>query len=91
MEHFDELATDPAIRLEAVRAFAAERLEGRRYLDRYWVTATSGSSGRPGFFLFSEPEWLSVMASFARGLEWSGTGINLLRRRKMATVASTSP
>ncbi len=91
MEHFYELATDPAIRLEAVRAFAAERLEGRRYLNCYWVTATSGSSGRPGFFLFSEPEWLTVMASFARGLEWSGTGINLLRRRKMATVASTSP
>src|SRR3989338_7934524 len=70
MEHFDEVVTDRAIHLEAVRAFAGERLEGRLFLDRYWVTATSGSSGQPGFFLFNEPEWLTIVASFARGQEW---------------------
>jgi phenylacetate-CoA ligase len=91
MEHFDELATNPAIRLEAVRALAAERRPDRRYLDRYWLLATSGSSGQPGFFLFSEPEWLIVLASFARCLEWSGAGIIRLGRRKLATIASTSP
>lgn len=91
MEHFDELATDRSIRLETVRAFAAARVEGRRFLDRYWVMATSGSSGQPGFFLFNEPEWLTIVASFARGQEWSGARVSLLRRRKMATVASISP
>ena len=69
MEHFDEVVTDRSIRLEAVREFAAARVEGRRLLDRYWVTATSASSGQPGFFLFSEPEWLTIVASFARGYE----------------------
>jgi len=87
MEHFDDLVTDRAIHLEAVRAFAGERLDGRLFLDRYRVTATSGSSGQPGFFLFNEPEWLTIMASFARGQEWSGARINLSHRRKMATVA----
>lgn len=91
MEHFDELVTDRSIRLEAVREFAAARLEGRLFRDRYWVTATSGSSGQPGFFLFDEPEWLAIVASFARGQEWSGATVSLLRRRKMATVASISP
>jgi putative adenylate-forming enzyme len=91
MEHFDELVTDREIRLERVREFAASNVEDKRYLDRYWVTATSGSSGHPGFFLFNEPEWLTVMASFARGQEWSGAKVNLLRRRRMATVASISP
>ena len=91
MENFDELVTDPAIHLEAVRAFAGERLDGRLFLDRYRVTATSGSSGQPGFFLFNEPEWLTIMASFARGQEWSGARINLAHRRKMATIASISP
>lgn len=91
MEHFDEVVTDRSIRLEAVREFAAAGAEGRRYLDRYWVTATSGSSGQPGFFLFDEPEWLTIVASFARGQEWSGASVSLLRRRKMATVASISP
>ena len=91
MEQFDDLVTDRAIHLEAVRAFAGERLDGRLFLSRYRVTATSGSSGHPGFFLFDEPEWLAIMASFARGQEWSGARINLSPRRKMATVASISP
>lgn len=91
MENFNELVTDPSIRLEAVREFASGNADKRRYLDRYWVTATSGSSGHPGFFLFNESEWISIIASFARGQEWSGAKVNFLRRRKMATVASISP
>lgn len=90
MEHFDEVVTDQSIHLDAVREFAATRVEDRLFLDRYRVAATSGSSGHPGFFLFDEPEWLEIVASFARGQEWSGAKVNLLRRRKMATVASTS-
>lgn len=89
MEHFDDVVTDRDIQLAGVRAYAAQP-PGKLFLDRYWVTATSGSSGRPGFFLFDTPEWLTVMASFARGQEWAGAGINLLRRRRMATVASVS-
>ncbi len=90
MEHFDEVVTDPAIRLEDVRAYAARDTQGIRFLDRYFVTATSGSSGHPGFFLFNQDEWLNIMASFARGQEWSGKHVNLTRRTKMATVASRS-
>lgn len=91
MEHFDEVVTDPAIRLETVREFAANNIEDRLYLNRYRVSATSGSSGQPGFFLFNEPEFLTIIASFARGQEWSGAKVNLSQRRKMATVASISP
>lgn len=91
MEHFDEFVTDRSVKLEAVREFATARTEDRLFLDRYHVAATSGSSGHPGFFLFDEEEWLAIVASFARGQEWSGAKINLLRRRKMATVASISP
>jgi putative adenylate-forming enzyme len=91
MENFNELVTDPSIRLEDVRKFASGNAEKRRYLDRYWVTATSGSSGHPGFFLFNDAEWIAIIASFARGQEWSGAKVNFLQRRKMATVASISP
>ncbi len=91
MEHFDDLVTDRSIRLDAVREFASARAENRQFLGRYWVTATSGSSGHPGFFLFDEQEWLTMVASFARGQEWSGARVNPLHRRKMVTVASTSP
>lgn len=90
MDHFDELVTDRAIRLAGIRDFAAHGRPGARYLGRYHVSATSGSSGQPGFFIFDQNEWLNVMASFARGQAWSRLGIGFQRLR-MATVASVSP
>ena len=91
MEKFDELVTDRSLRLDEVRAYAGQGEAGQRYMKRYWVNATSGSSGRPGFFLFDEAEWVYILASFARGQEWSGVRINLTHRQRMATVASISP
>lgn len=91
MEHFDDLVTDRSLRLEAIRAYAAQGEAGQRYRNRYWVNATSGSSGQPGFFLFDRAEWVYVLASFARSQEWSGVQINLTHRQRMATVASISP
>jgi phenylacetate-CoA ligase len=91
MDHFDELVTDRSLHLEDIRAFAAQGEAGQLYKNRYWVNATSGSSGQPGFFLFGEAEWTYILASFARGQEWSGVRINLTHRQRMATVASISP
>lgn len=91
MEHYDELVTDRTVHLEEIRAYSSEAIAGKRFQNRYWVNATSGSSGHPGFFLFDESEWVSVLASFARSQEWSGVKIDLTHRQKMATVASISP
>jgi phenylacetate-coenzyme A ligase PaaK-like adenylate-forming protein len=91
MEHFDELVTDRRISLEDIRAHMATLRGDERYLDRYWVNATSGSTGHPGTFLFNRAEWATVLASFARGQEWGGIKVDMRRRRKMAVVASTTP
>ncbi len=91
MEHFDELVTDRAIRLEEVKTHMSNLTGDERFLGRYWVNATSGSSGHPGIFLFNRAEWIMVMASFARAREWGGVKVNLTRRVKTATVASTTP
>lgn len=91
MDHFNELVTDPQVRLRDVRAFTANQNGQTKYLNRYWVCATSGSTGAPGIFLFDRQEWVNVMATFARGHEWAGGLINLRHRMKMASVASTTP
>lgn len=91
MEHFDDLVTDPAIHLDLVREHMTRAVAGNLFLDRYWLNATSGSSGQPGLFLFNRDEWLTIVASFARAHEWAGARINLTHRMKMATVASVSP
>ena len=91
MEHFDELVTDRAIRLEDAKAHMQNLSGDERFLGRYWINATSGSSGHPGLFLFNRDEWATAIASFARAREWGGIKVDLARRVKTATVASTSP
>ena len=88
MENFDELVTDRAVHLEDVRAHMASDREGKRFLNRYWVTATSGSTGQPGVFLFNRDEWATVIATLGRAHEWSGVPMTPTHRMKMASVAS---
>jgi putative adenylate-forming enzyme len=90
MEHFDELVTDRAIRLEEAKAHMRALTGDERFLGRYRVNATSGSSGHPGIFLFNRAEWITVLASFVRAREWGGVKLDLMRRVKTATVASTT-
>jgi phenylacetate-coenzyme A ligase PaaK-like adenylate-forming protein len=90
MEYFDELVTDRAIRLEEVKTHVMDLSGDKRYLGRYWVTATSGSSGHPGIFLFNRAEWITVLASFARTREWGGVKLDLTHQVKTATVASST-
>jgi phenylacetate-CoA ligase len=74
MEHFDELLTDRAIRLEEVKTYLTKLAGDERYLGKYWVNATSGSSGHLGLFLFNRAEWTTVLASFARARAWGHQG-----------------
>jgi phenylacetate-coenzyme A ligase PaaK-like adenylate-forming protein len=91
MENFADVATDRAIRLDCIRKYLADYSDEQRYLGRYWISATSGSTGTPGLFVFDRSAWISVLASFARAHEWGGQRVNLAHRMKMASVASTTP
>jgi phenylacetate-coenzyme A ligase PaaK-like adenylate-forming protein len=52
MAHFDEWATDRRIRRRDVERFVADPARiGDRFLDRYRVWKSSGSSGEPGLFV----------------------------------------
>jgi phenylacetate-CoA ligase len=64
MEHFDELVTDPAIKLAEVEAHLAALEGNQRLRGRYWVAATSGTTGRRGIFLWNLDEWVEVLASY---------------------------
>ena len=91
MDHFDDLVTDRAVHLEDVKAYVANRRGDERFLGRYWVNATSGSSGHPGLFLVNRAEWLTLLASAFRAFEAAGIKITLTHRVKMAQIASTTP
>src|SRR5215218_7693680 len=92
MEHFDELVTDPTVRLADVEAHLATLRGGDELFDgRYRVASTSGSTGRRGLFLWDPGEWTTVLASYNRSFDWAGSRAGLTRRTKMAVVSSTTP
>jgi phenylacetate-CoA ligase len=90
MQNFDDVVTDPAVRLRDAEAFLAAGPGDRLFRGRYVVLATSGSTGLRGVFLFDPDEWLTALAGITRPMLWAGVAPNPLRRRKMAMLASTT-
>lgn len=66
MSHFDEIVTDRSIHLAELERY----LEGLRgdqlFHGRYWVAATSGSSGMKSIVPSNAQEWTTIVASYAR-------------------------
>jgi phenylacetate-CoA ligase len=92
MEHFDELVTDPTVRLADVETHLSALSGGDELFERrYRVASTSGSTGRRGLFLWDPGEWATVLASYNRSFDWAGVGAGLTRRTSMAVVSSTTP
>ena len=61
MEHFDEVVTDPAVTLADVEAHLAALKGNERFRGRYWVAATSGTTGQHGI---SSGTWRSGSRSW---------------------------
>jgi len=91
MEHFDDLVTDRAIHLADVEQHLTTLRGDERFLGRYRVNATSGSTGRRGLFLFNHSEWVTALASLIRAYEWLEGPQNLPPRKKIVSIVSPTP
>src|SRR5919107_3718014 len=73
MEHFDELVTDPTVRLVDVEAHLAAPSGGGGLLGgRHRGAPTSGSTGRRGLFLWGPGEGGTIFASYNRSFDRAG-------------------
>ena len=90
MDAFDELVTDPRVRLADVRRHA-DRLDPHPYLGRFLIVETSGSTGQPGVFVLDPAAWLSVLASISRSREWAGGMLRPWKRTRTASVTMNHP
>jgi phenylacetate-coenzyme A ligase PaaK-like adenylate-forming protein len=91
MDNFDRLATRPEVRVAAVEAFLATLGGTELFQDRYYVSATAGTTGRRGIFLWDFREWVQVVSSYNRAFDWAGSIAGLTHRVKTAVVSSTNP
>jgi putative adenylate-forming enzyme len=90
MQHFDELVCDPRLRRDQLLDWASQLTHDQLYLNRYRVTLTSGSSGRPGLFVYDPAGWRSLGAQMLRSSSWSGFGPSMPRQR-MAWLGGAAP
>lgn len=89
MDNFDQFSTDPAVRLAELQAYLDTLHSNQPFLGRYWVAATSGSSGRKSIIPASAREWAMIIASYGRANEWAGIRSGPAHRISMAVVSST--
>ena len=90
MEHFDELVCDPRLRRDQLLDRVSQMTRDQLYLDRYRVMLTSGSSGRPGLFVYDPVGWRSIGAQFVRASSWAGLRPSLPRQR-VAWLGGAAP
>ena len=92
MERFDDWATDREVTLERAGAFASNPdLIGERFLGKYTLVTTSGTTGTPGIFVIDDGAMRVTSALFFRMIRsWLGfrdiTKI-VAEGRRMAMVA----
>ncbi len=91
MEHYDEIVTDPRIKLDDVKKHLDALRDDERFLGRYWVSSTSGSSGLKSIIPSDPAEWATIIGSYGRANEWAGIRLSPFRRASMAVVSSRTP
>lgn len=76
MARFDDWATDREVTISKARAFAENPdLIGERFLGKYTLNTTSGTTGTPGIFVLDDPSMAVVSAMALRTLQaWLGFG-----------------
>jgi phenylacetate-coenzyme A ligase PaaK-like adenylate-forming protein len=90
MDSFDEMVTDPRLRLEELLVHLGQIEGDALLLGEYRVMTSSGSSGRKAVFVYDRSGWQGIMAQFLRRSEWTGAKPRLPRLR-LATIGGTSP
>lgn len=91
MERWDELVTDPRLRLADVQR-QIERMRGDDlYLGEYRICATAGSTGERGIFAWSRREWSTVLVGVLRWSALMGVRPSLRHRVRFAAIGAGSP
>lgn len=80
LTHFDELITISGVSQKELREFDEKTKADRRpYQGKYHIVHSSGSTGTPGYFLYDEAAWSSMLLGIIRGALWDMTMPQILK------------
>lgn len=94
IDNFDTLITVNDLNQEDIRIFD-EREESKRspYKNHYHVVHSSGSTGKPSYFIYDEQAWQSMLLGIIRGALWDMSMLEvlclLLSRPRIMYIAAT--
>ncbi len=94
LEHFDELVTVPDLKQEKLREFDAREAANRKpYQGKYHVVHSSGSTGKPGYFVYDGDAWSQMLLGIIRAALWGMSmpqilGL-LMKRPRIVYIAAT--
>ncbi len=94
LEHFDELVTVPDLKQENLREFdAGEAADRKPYQGKYHVVHSSGSTGKPGYFVYDGDAWSQMLLGIIRAALWGMSMPQILRllmkRPRIVYIAAT--
>lgn len=94
LRHFDELVTEPDLKQEELRRFdAGEEADRSPYQGKYHAVHSSGSTGKPGYFVYDEEAWNQMLLGIIRAALWNMSmpqilGL-LMKRPRIVYIAAT--
>lgn len=92
VKYCDDFYTDPVLKKSEIEAWLNKSHDPRdRYLNKYVILHTSGSSGSLGIFVYHKNEWTyaSTLSSLRTTAETSGFLYYLTHRRRSAFLGAT--
>lgn len=94
LEHFDELITESDLRQDELREFdAKEKPDRKPYQGKYHIVHSSGSTGKPGYFVYDEEAWNHMLLGIIRAALWDMSMPQiiklLIKRPKIVYIAAT--
>lgn len=94
MNNWDEIVTDRNLHLKDVQDFIKAG-RPKRFRDKYVVTTTGGTSGRPAIVVHNLAEWIFVLASYDRRYQFEeenlSTKATLTKPIRRAQVTTEYP
>lgn len=94
LANFDEIVTVSDLKQQALREYdAAEAMNATPYLGKYHVVHSSGSTGKPGYFIYDNEAWNTMLLGIIRAALWDMSMPEILmflaKRPRVLYVAAT--
>lgn len=70
LNNFDELVTKKEVKQKDLIQFDQSAREGN-YLNKYHVVHSSGSTGKPGYFIYDDEAWNDMLLGIIRAALWN--------------------